>query len=291
MLKVRKLNDHEEMESFLSELPFTPIFFFSAYTANTWLNHNGKELFAVENGSEKALVLYRKKLQDIRFLFKEPSKEMMSEVSSHFENVYIAYNDVIEEGIEATLENSEVLIGLQHIVELKDSKVKRDYQTFKRKNPELEVKQYSPEMLPLAIQFLDEWTHTRIEFLNSVEKTVNDRHFLELYNTGPNIKGVAVFDKEKIVGLAFFVPSMNGKTIGVINKCLRGYTQLGVFTFVERAKFAWEEGFKEMYIGPINNDFKKRFIHSATLVPTKEKQMYAKEGVGVSPKQLSFFFG
>lgn len=291
MLKVNKLNNHTEIEFFLSKLTFTPIFFFSAYTANTWLNHNGKELFAAELGSEKALILYREKLNDIRFLFREPSEQIISAAKSHFNALYIAYNDVMEENLEPTLMNSEVEIDLRKTIELSDPKVKRDYLTFKRRNPDLEVKQYTVGMLPKALQFLDEWTHTRTEFLNSVEKTVNDRRFLNTYSTDSNIKGIAVFDQDKIVALAFFVPSIDDTVIGVINKCLRGYSQLGVFTFVERAKLAHSEGFKKMCIGPVNNDFKKRFIDGAKLIPTKEKEVYRKENLNIGPRYLSFFFG
>ena len=81
-------------------------------------------------------------------------------------------------------------------------------------------------------------------------------------------------DGDEIISISFSVPSMDGNLISVINKCLRGYTELGVFTYVERSKFLCSKGFSHAYIGPVNNDFKKQFLREAIFHDIYSYELY-----------------
>lgn len=293
MLNIQKIpehNAHEIIEEYLKRLPFSPIFFFSAYTLNTWLNHMGKTMYWVEYGGEKALVLYRERHHDVRFLFYHPTTELTEELKKHFDSNYIAANDVYNTNIEPNTENSELLTSIPPIANLEDSKIRKDYNAFLKKHPTFVFKKYAHDMKDDAFKFLDAWKLTRSELFNQYEKTVNDKHFLDLYSDNPNIGGGIVYDGETPVAITFFVPSMDGKVIGLVNKSLRGYTQLGAFVFVQRAKLAQERGYTEMYLGPINNDFKKRFLPYSKLLPTEAKLIYDNITPPVNSKYLDYFF-
>jgi hypothetical protein len=65
--------------------------------------------------------------------------------------------------------------------------------------------------------------------------------------------------------------------LGVFNKALRGYTQLGLQLFVERAKQAQQLQFKKISIAAVNNDFKKQFTKVAEYKPIYAFELFRKD--------------
>jgi len=89
---------------------------------------------------------------------------------------------------------------------------------------------------------------------------------LDLYQDDPSVVGLCIYDKGNIVSVSLRVPTgIEGELIGIINKSLRGYKQLGVFSFIKNAQFFLEKGYTNLKIGSINNDFKKQFLEDAVL--------------------------
>ena len=55
--------------------------------------------------------------------------------------------------------------------------------------------------------------------------------------------------------------------VSAFNKCLRGYTNLGLEVSYRKAVLAHAQGYRLMALGGINNDFKKKFISISRLEP------------------------
>ncbi|GEM_PF-4430808 len=260
--KIEKDSAHAVLDDFLRSRQFLPVFFYPPYTLITWLTHQNKTLYIADIGNEKNLIVHKEKNNDIRFLFSEPSEALLVQITNHFNPRFIATNELVTVPVHVNnyIENIELLIDVDAVVNLVDKDIEKAYAKCHAKHSHLEVERYGNEHAESVRMFLEEWSHSRTEEKNKFANTANDAHFIELYANTPAAVGLVIKDDAKVVAISFFVPAMDGKAIAVINKCLRGYTQLGVFTFVERAKMMSSSGFKKAYIGAINNDFKKKFI-------------------------------
>lgn len=265
--KISTGNVHGILQGFLLKREFIPVFFFSPYTLNTWLTHAGKSLYIATMGKEEVLLVHKEENNNIRILFDYPSKEMVDALKKSFSPKFIAVNECLTPpNLDKYLTSQEVEINLLSIASLSDKGIRKKYNQFKRKHPELSFRPFVPDYIESIKFFMEKWNTTRSEDKNKFAKTENDLHFLELYKNDPGLTGGVVFDKDHIVSVSLCVPSLDGKLLAVINKVLRGYSELGVFTYVERARYLITKGYSQVYIGAINNEFKKQFIKDAIII-------------------------
>lgn len=264
VVKIEGNNAHSDLQVFLSRQQFLPIFFFSPYTLNTYLTHNGKNLYIATYNGQEALIMAREKPKEIRFLFTNPSVAMKEAVFEHFNPIYAAVNEAVAFPKEVVaLNKPEVELFLPPIADISDKNIRKEYNQCKRKHPNLRFEQYVPENIEKIRFFIERWNIARNEKSNKFVNTKNDLHFFELYNYSPEVIGGVIIDGNDIISISFAVPSLNGSLISVINKSLRGYTGLGLFTYVERSRFLCGKGFNRIYIGSVSNDFKKQFLQEA----------------------------
>lgn len=275
ILKIEGNNAHKTLQEFLSRQKFLPIFFFSPHTLNTYLTHNGKNLHIATYEEQEALIMTREKPKEIRFFFNNPSIAMKEAIFEQFKPVYVAVNELATSPKEVVaLNKQEVELFLPPIASLSDKNIRKKYNQCKRKHSNLRFEQYDSKYVEKIKLFIEKWNNTLNEKSDKFVNAKNDLHFFELYNYNPEIIGGAVMDGNDIVGISFAVPSLDGSLISVINKCLRGYTELGVFTYVERSRFFCNKGFERVYIGSINNDFKKHFLQDAIFHNVYSYELY-----------------
>jgi len=274
--KISEIDAGTTLTQFLISRRFLPLFFYSPYTLTTWLMHQNKSLYLAQLYDEKALILHKEKNNDVRFLFTDPSEALLKEVLNHFNPNYIAFNQVVTPQMhESTdVEDCELSTDLNLVVNQNNKEIWNAYNKCIKRHPELTVCQYKETDKDSVRIFLEEWSHSRSEEKNKYAKIENDNHFLDTYGNNEEIMGIVVKDGQKIVAISFACPSLDQQAIGVINKCLRGYVQLGIFTFVQRAKLMQSRGFTKCYIGSINNDFKKKFIHLGNLQSSFSRKIF-----------------
>ncbi|MES2623279.1 MAG: hypothetical protein V4576_02605 [Patescibacteria group bacterium] len=262
--KIPPENAHQILEEFLSSRSYLPYFFFSPYVLNTFLTRSLKSLYIAEFGAENILLVNKEKLNDIRFLFDHPSTEMIAAVKQYFKPVYMAANQTSTIPADKPyISDIEYEIQLQSIADLTNKSIRKKYNQAIRKNIGLTYEIYKPEHIEGIKAFIEKWNTTRSEEFNKYARTQNDLYFLEQYQNDPKLIGGVVLDKGKVVGYTLCVPALNGKLLAMFNKVLRGYTELGVFLYVERARQLTALGFSEVNIGSINNDFKTHFLENA----------------------------
>lgn len=275
VVKIEGYYAHNNLQMFLQHQKFLPFFFFSPFTLMTYLTHNGKNLYIVNYEREEALVMSREKPKEVRFFFNKPSASMKKAVFEYFKPDYMCVNETdIVEDEPIAFNRLEVELSLVPIANLEDRDVKKKYNQCKRKHPELSFENYDPENLEKIKIFIQKWNEFQTNKSDKFIDTKNDFHFFELYNHDPDVIGGVVMDNNEIVGVSFSVPSMNGSLISVINKCLRGYTELGIFTYVERSRFLCNKGFNRVYIGSVNNNFKKKFLQNASFHNVYSYEIY-----------------
>jgi hypothetical protein len=294
MLNLQKVLESEAdfiLGKFLNSMHFLPIFFYSPYTLNTWLMHQERSLYIASLGEESVLILHKEKNNDIRFLFSEPGELLLEAVSKYFNPRYIAFNDIFvkKEFTEAT-EDKELTVDIGSIVSLRDGKVRSDYKKCLKRHPDFTIERYQQEDREEVGMFLEEWAHSRSEEKNKFAKIENDNRFIDIYGSREEVLGIVIKDGKRIIAISFACPSQDGQMIGVINKCLRGYTQLGMFVFMERAKLVHSFGFDKLYLGSINNDFKKKFITSGNLEKTFSREVFREEGFITQGSYLTRLF-
>ncbi|MEI8061735.1 MAG: hypothetical protein WCG97_00355 [bacterium] len=290
--KIQPEESHAVIDSFLKSRKFVPIFFYSPYTINTWLNHQNKSLYVATLDHERVFMIHKEVTNEVRFLFSEPSDQMCTEIKAHFKPQFISANELGEAShpVELYTSYNELMIDVTKVANLEDPEVSKDYKKCQLRHPDLKVVKYTVNEMESIKTFLNEWSHTRSAEMNKRAKIENDLRFFSLYMNALELKGLLIKDADKVIAISFFIPSLDGKVIGVINKCLRGYTQLGVYTFVERAKMMLSLGYTEAYIGAINNDFKKRFINSAVIHKTLAREIFrSPEFVTSGPYILRLF--
>lgn len=291
VVKIEGSNAHNDLQVFLSRQQFLPILFFSPYTLNTYLTHNGKNLYIATHNGQEALITVREKPKEVRFLFTNPSVAMKEAVFEYFKPIYVAVNEVVTspKGV-AAINRPEAELFLPSIANLVDKHIRKKYNQCKRKHSNLRFEQYTPENIEKIRLFIERWNIARNEKSNKFVNTKNDLHFFELYNYSPEVIGGVVMDSNNIVSISFVVPSLGGGLISIINKCLRGYTELGLFTYVERSRFLCSKDFNRIYIGPVNNDFKNKFSQDAILHNVYSYELYKTSNFKSSEWHLSNFF-
>ncbi len=266
-LVITKINPdtaHPTLVEFLSNRPFVPLFFFSPYSLNTWLNNDVKSLYILGLGDEKVLVVYREKEDDLRILFDTPSQKMIDAIQNHFHPKFFSVNEsATHPEVKSFYSDTEYQIQIEPVATLKDKRVRKKYNQAIRKNFGLRYESYKPEHVEKLKIFLKKWNTTRSELQNKFSKSENDVHFLELYKDDPKLIGGVVFNEDDIVAYRIGVETIDGNILALFNKVLRGYTELGIFLYVEGMRQLHDLGYKSSYIGPVNNDFKKQFLKDA----------------------------
>lgn len=291
VVKIEGSNAHNNLQAFLLRQKFLPFFFFSPFTLNTYLTHNGKNLHIVNHEGQEALIVSREKPKEVRFFFNNPSVSMKEAVFEYFKPVFMSVNETDIIAKKFTIVNRpEAEIFLDPIANLSDKNIRKKYNQCKRSHPNLRFENYNPKDIEKIKKFIQKWNAYNINKSDKFIDTKNDLHFFKLYNYNPDVLGGVVMDDNEIVSISFSVPSLDGNLVSVINKCLRGYTELGVFTYVERSKFLCDKGFSRVYIGLVNNDFKKKFLQNASLYSVYSYEIYKASNFKSSEGHLLNFF-
>lgn len=280
MLQLIKIaeTDHDTLNMFLKSKKFLPLFDFSPYSLATWFTHKEKSLYIARLEHEEVLILHREKNNDIRFMFFKPTDAMIKAVTEHFDPQYVALNEFIssEPNTAGFATQNEITIDIKAIVEFKDKKLKRSYDRCLRRHPGLKVELYEPRHREAVQIFFREWLQSPSKIGNPFASTANDEHFIELYSNKPEIVGIIVRDNERVVGVSFFGPAIDGEGLGIMCKTLRGYFKLGLFTYIERTKLMASHGYTKSYDGVINSEFKNSLIPSGTIHTTFAREISRK---------------
>lgn len=247
-------------------------FFSSSISLNTFLNHDLLSLWIAERKDEKRIISYRERPggfgRDARILFykKDNDDELIKTINDVFKPEIIVYN-LLQEPISSELINQELIIDISKIVSLEDKNIRNKFKSFERKYPSVFIKEYNHKEDHQKVSFfLEKWKNTRSSNQNSFARIENDLFFLNNYGSNKAANGIIICDNDAIIGVGFFIEQTPTTCIGIINKILRGYSQLGVFTFVSRAKLMKEKGFIEANIGSVNDDFKKTFLSNGRVL-------------------------
>lgn len=258
-------------------------FFFSFPILDMLFNHRSFELFEIEWKGELYVLYHKKKKNEFRFLFREPTQELVDHLLQTTGTTYVAANVLPSEPTRHAVSNcsDELIVDIDRVVALETKKVRHDYRRAIAKHPELRVSPYSPEHQDAIKVFLAAWRETRTPEQNQFALTENDLRFLEIYGNSETTHGVTIWDGDRIVAYALFIPTDYDKTICIsaFSKILRGYPDLGMFLAVEKYRAMQTRGFKRALLGSINNDFKKHFIPLGTLLSTYGAQLYAEPGM------------
>ena len=105
------------------------------------------------------------------------------------------------------------------------------------------------------------------------------------------LDGVVLCEGDEVVAVSLFLPALkNEYAIGIVSKCLRGYTQLGLRVFIERAKRMFDLKYTCAYIGLLNNDFKTGLIEYGSVVSTSSILYSSPSSLENNERYLRQFF-
>jgi len=279
-------NNKESLSNYLKNAGVGNSFFCSAYSLDIFLNCGIKKLYLAENGSDERLVLLREKTfgNDVRILFSASDGDgLVAAIKNRFDPVYVAYNLISDDGLPyPRSEKSELIADVAMIADLGDRKIKSAYNAFLKSHSGIRFEKINASHKDALIDFFDKWDQRPVTKLR-IKGMENDRFFLDNYLDDPGIDGEVAIDDSKIIGYTVIVPGcLAGSAIGLINKCIRGYNDLGTRLVVSWARRAMEKGFTKAAIGEIepdgNNCFKSRFAKNGKII-----KLYAYE-IFRSPK-------
>ncbi len=249
-------------------------YFSCAIVLHVFFNHLGKEFYCVtdlENNTHHLFIYkYRKNGYSIRFLYHLPSHEIIDHVKKEFKVPYVSLNYTKSEYPELVgrrmISEREMIRDVKTVAHLDDPKIKKEYARTVKENS-FYFEEWKPNFAQEVFDFLAVWKTVRTEKQNQFALTENDRRFVELYASDKRIYGGVARDMEThaVIGITFGCADHGIKGIGLFNKCLRGYTNLGTFLVVENARLAKKRGIEKLYVGHINNEFKLKFKRGATI--------------------------
>ena len=164
-------NSHSILKEFLLKRGFIPVFLFSPYVLNTWLTHAGKSLYTATYDNEQVLLVHKEQNNDIRVLFDHPKRELQDALMKYFNPKYFAVNECsTPPQSEKYLTAQEVEIVLAPIANLTEKSVRKKYNQFIRKYPELFFESYTSKHVELIKIFIEKWNTTRTEEKNKFSK-------------------------------------------------------------------------------------------------------------------------
>lgn len=261
-MEVIKLDNHEKIVKALKFLKVTFTTFYSPEILNTFFNKPGFNLYSVSIKNNTFFFIQKDKTKEVRFLFAVPPNDVIDLIKINFNAPYIACNELlVDPGDPNEIVDKEVIIRLEEYVELKDSKIRKQYNRALRENKNLIFKSFDEVSKDDLEIFWQTWAQQKaLANEKFKDKTANDRNFLNLYSNNKDYFGVAAYDNNKLIAYSICIPFNKDSCLSGFNKALRGYTNLGLQISYEKAKVAFQKGFKYMNIGSINNDFKKQFL-------------------------------
>ncbi len=266
-MKLERLDTHTKILGAIekSVIPFT--LFGSPHVLNTFFNNTGFELWSAEFENETYIFVRkvdRKFVQnELRLLFKKFPDELVDQLKKEFDPPYIAYNELLEDQHdERQIEDIEVVVDVKKYVDLAYAPMRKHYKQAVKHNSSLEIKEFKNIPIEHLQEFWKSWLAQRAERPYAADRTHNDAKFFNIYSDQEYF-GVVAYEGDRIVAYSIGIGFDEGKCISVFNKCLQGYTNLGLQISYEKALLAEKKGYNKIALGGINNDFKKQFLHIA----------------------------
>ncbi|HTH92858.1 MAG TPA: hypothetical protein VL576_00015 [Candidatus Paceibacterota bacterium] len=259
-MELLHLDNHQKISDYLNGVSLANTFFASPIMLNTFLNKPGFCVYGVQDKSEKYIFIQKEGTKELRFLFKEFPDEVVEFLKKEFNPPYIAYNELV---INPEKENQNIeedaFVFIEKTLEFNDGSIRRKYNSALKNNTALVVKDFSEEDKKNLKAFWETWSTQKSERSETfIRHTDHDERFFELY-TDKDFYGKCFYDGEVLVAYTILVPLHGNVCLGAFNKCLRGYTQLGLEVFVERLKIAQKLGYEKISIAGAINLFKKQF--------------------------------
>ena len=262
-----QLDSHEKILNAMKDMVLPITFFASPYLLNTFFNNTGFELWS--GSVEGKTYIFIKKVDrefgnnEVRLLFALFPGTLIEEIKQVFNPPYIAYNELfIDPHKENQIEGDDVVISLSEYINLTNKGVRKNYRQAIKYNHHITVKPFQNIPKEDLEKFWKEWYIQRQGRPFAADRTHNDARFLSEYSD-VDYFGIAVYDGQKLIGYSIGIRYTDTLCISAFNKCLRGYRNLGLQISYEKAKQAFEKGFKSMCIGGVNNEFKKQLLHFA----------------------------
>ncbi len=232
-------------------------FFGSPYSLDIFLNCGIKKLYLAVSGSEVRLILLREKTfgNDVRILFSVSDDDaLIAAIKDRFDPVYVAYNMVSADNLRylSCSKRSELIVDTATIAQLADPKIKRAFNVFNRRHPDIRFEKIEPDHKEELLEFFDQWDQRPVTKLR-IKGMENDKFFLDNYLKDPGIDGEVAINGNKIIGYIVFAPGYpTNSAVGLIGKCLRGYKELGMRLHIAGGRRALAKGFTKIAIGEID---------------------------------------
>lgn len=293
--RITKNNIEPLVSDFFKRYAIPENFFGHFSIIQTILNQDGKELFLVKDTENNKEFLALEKQNNYRFFFREPSIDFIKNFVQEFKPRYISANILFKPSRSNTcsIAREEIVLDIEKILSMCHSSFRKDYSRAIRLNPKLSIKPFSyKDDVAGILTFLDEWRHSRSEKLNRFAYIENDLNFLVNYGRNNFVKGVIIRDGDKVIAYSLYVPYKENSCVSCYSKVLRGYEKLGVLLTVEKCKYMKEDSFSFMYLGGINNDFKKSLLWAGKTIELYAGELYTFSGMEFRDREayLSQFF-
>ncbi len=236
------------------------LFFSSPIMLDIFFNNQYFELWNIKGGNVNTLIVKKLRTGEIRILFTIISDEAVEYLKKYFNPPFMCYNLLMINPQQANqVSAEEVIIDIDTLLELSENRLRHKYETAISNNKSISVIPYSENKKSALFDFLNSWEQEKLLQNKDFKSGIfHDELFLERYANDKRVFGVCAYDGQKVVGYSI---GLNEYTcIGAYGKCNRGYHQLGLQVFIERAKQAQMLGYKELNIANVNNDFKKQFL-------------------------------
>lgn len=281
-MKLTRLDTHDKIVAAIDTTgaPFT--FFGSPYMLNAFFNNKGFELWSVEFQNETYIFVRKVEREyvnnELRLLFKIFPDELIAELKQEFDPPFIAYNELAEDPHqENQIEDIEVVVDIEKYVALEHKSTRKHYKQAVRDNVGIDIREFKDIPNEDLQEFWKTWMKQREDRPFAADRTHNDAHFFELYSSDMYF-GTAAYVNGALVAYSIGVPFDEKRCISTFNKCLRGYTNLGLQISYTKAVLAKERGFTAMSLGGINNDFKKQFLTISTPTTFYGVELWRRQG-------------
>jgi hypothetical protein len=244
----------------------TELFFASPIILDIFFNNPYFELWNIKGDDTNTLVVKKLRTGEIRILFKVISNNAIEYLKDYFNPPFMCYNLLtINPEQSNQVSTEEVIINIDKLLELSDSRIRHKYQTAVSKNASISVIPYSANDVDALKKFFHSWDEEKLAQNEKFKSGIyHDELFVERYSHEEGIFGVCAYGNGNIVG--YSIGLNDYACIGAYGKCNRGYHQLGLQVFIERVKQAQLLGYKELNIATVNNDFKKQFLPFARTI-------------------------
>ena len=274
-MKIKRLQTLEEIETMLQAGDFPVMFFIQAQILFSFFGEPDFEAYTLEHNAKHYFFFRKTRTGEIRILFTVLPDEAVEYIKSELKPLYIAYNQLaVNPEHEHQFDNTEVVVNIADLVQLKDKKIRKHYHQAVKKNTTLTFVPFKNIPIADLELFWKSWATDLTEAKEFFsDRTSNDKHFLGLFNDDAYF-GTVAYDEDKIVAYSIGLHYSKEYCLSGFNKALRGYTNLGLQISYEKAKQAAELGYKQMNLAWINNDFKKQFLAVAETIKTYDFELW-----------------